>query len=125
MRKAVLPLMLAVVVALATPTAARPKGGPALGKIEGVVITESGETVAGATVTLMLGDGPETTLARTNRKGSFRFSKQVPGTYTVAAFVGISGVPPGVFLPELFGSVDVQLGAGEVQHVVIVVRPVG
>ena len=123
MRKAVLPLMFAMVAALATSTAAKPKGGPALGKIEVVVIRESGETLAGATVTLPLEGDPELTIARTGRKGSVRFSKLAPGTYTVTAVFGFRGIPPGVFLPELFGSVDVQLGAGEMQHVVIVVRP--
>ena len=123
MRKAVLPLMFAMVAALAAPTAAKPKGGPALGKIEVIVIRETGETVAGATVSLQLEGDSELTTARTGRKGSVRFSKLTPGTYTVTAIFGFRGIPPGVFLPELLGTVDVQLDAGEAQRVVIVLRP--
>ena len=111
--------MFAVAAALATPSAAK----PALGKIEVIVIRETGETVAGATVTLQLEGDPELTIARTGRKGRVRFSKLAPGTYTVTAVFGFRGIPPGVFLPELLGTVDLQLDAGEAQRVVIVLRP--
>ena len=119
MRKAVLPLMFALVAAFAAPTAAK----PALGKIEVIVIRETGDTVAGATVSLQLEGNSELTTARTGRRGSVRFSKLAPGTYTVTAIFGLRGIPPGVFLPELLGSVDVQLGAGEAQRVVVVLLP--
>ena len=45
-----------------------------------------------------------------------------PGAYTVRAFVFAENpVAPGIFLPDLFGSVEVELGDGDRANVLVVV----
>ena len=122
----ILTFVLAGAASLVEPThAGRPAaGGGNQARISGIVVTESGETVAGASVTLT-GNG-ESALVRTGRRGTFRFGKLTAGTYTVRAFAFADNpMAPGILLPDLFGTIDVELGAGERANVLVVVRPVG
>ena len=116
-------LVFAWAVALGSGTLSEARGGNQA-RISGRVVHENGDIVAGATVELVGND--ETILTKTDRRGTFRFSKLAPGSYTVTAFVLVFGSPPpGVFLPDFIGSEDVELDAGDRANIVVVVHPVG
>ena len=89
-------------------------------RIEGQVVHEDGSVIGGATVELAGKRGVVRT--GTSSDGTFGFSKVKPGSYTVTAIVV---VPPGLFVPDFIGSVEVDVRPGDRANVVIVVHPVG
>ena len=88
-------------------------------QIDGRVVHENGQSIAGATVQLTGDNG--TTFTKTDRRGTFRFSKLAPGRYTVTAFVLEPFAPP-VFVPDFVGSVVVDADGRE--KITVVVHPV-
>ncbi|MEE8467436.1 MAG: carboxypeptidase-like regulatory domain-containing protein, partial [Planctomycetota bacterium] len=62
------------------------------GAIEGVVLYEGGEPLAGWRVSL-IGGSPNVDRVQTDEDGRFRFSPVAPGTYTLLAVPGFQGVP--------------------------------